>query len=406
MRFSRRDFLMTGLAAGGTAALLGGGAALRAEDTAPLMLRSRQTEFALNGPMTHNLVSLRDKAPPPVIRLKQGQPAHIRLENGLEDYTTMHWHGIRLPNAMDGVPYMTQLPLAQGDVFDYIYTPPDAGTYWYHPHCSTMRQMAEGLTGVLVVDEAEDPGFDADIALNLKDFRLDADGQLLPYFTPRGAARGGTVGNVLTTNWQVAPTYDVPAGGLVRLRFVVTGTARTYRLAFPELPGRIIAWDGHPIEEDIPWPTAQAPLWMAAGQRLDVALRMPDAEGIELDFVNAFGGVFPTLVRLRTQGPSLGRDLAELTPLPRNPVADFDLPSAALHELVFGWSPDEMQPNNGNCGTLGYTFWSIDRTPWPGDAARGTGPLVDMKLGRSYILRLRNESPNLHPIHLHGLVFK
>lgn len=63
-------------------------------------------------------------------------------------------------------------------------------------------------------------------------------------------------------------------------------------------------------------------------------------------------------------------------------------------------------PNNGICGTLGYTFRSINRKPWPGDAAEGAGPLVELKLGRSYILRLHNESPNSHPIHLHGMAFR
>ncbi|MEM8790060.1 MAG: multicopper oxidase family protein [Pseudomonadota bacterium] len=389
-----------------TAALSTGALSLRASSAAPLDLLSRETSYAFGSATTQGLVSVADNAPPPVIRLRQGEPAVINLTNGLEDYTTMHWHGIRLPNAMDGVPYLTQFPIAQDETFRYAYTPPDAGTYWYHPHCMTMRQMAQGLTGLLVVEEAEDPGFDVDLPLNLKDFRLDADGQLLPYFTPRGAARAGTLGNLLTTNWQVEPVHDLPAGGLVRLRFAATGTTRTYRLAFPDIPGRIIAWDGHPVEEEIPWPTQASPLLLAAGQRVDVALRMPDQEGAMLSFLNAFGGNPPSLVTLRATGPSLGRDLAELKPLPRNPISVPDLANAELRELVLGWSPDDAVQNNGYCGTLEYTFWSIDRKPWPGDAVQGVGPVAELELGKSYVMRLHNESPNLHPIHLHGLLFK
>ncbi|MEM8775793.1 MAG: multicopper oxidase family protein [Pseudomonadota bacterium] len=404
MKFTRRQAIGS---VGAAAASLGlAGLSLRARASAPLEFTSRETSFAFGERVTRGLVSLRDGAPPPVIRLKQGEEALINFTNGLEEYTTMHWHGIRLPNAMDGVPYLTQFPIAQGETYAYNYTPPDGGTFWYHPHCMTMRQMAEGLTGVLIVDEADDPGFDLDLPLNLKDFRIGEDGQLLDYFTPRGAARGGTLGNLLTTNWQMEPVYDVPAGGLVRLRFVVTGTARTYRLAFPEIPGRIIAWDGHPVEQEIAWPTLREPLFVAAGQRVDVALRVPDEEGVELSFVNAFGGIPPELVRLRVVGATLGRDLAELKPLPRNPVAEPDLAQAELRELIFGWAPEEAVPDNGLCGTLGYTFWSIDRKPWPGDAVEDVGPVADLKRGKSYVLRLRNESPNLHPIHLHGLVFK
>lgn len=89
-----------------------------------------------------------------------------------------------------------------------------------------------------------------------------------------------------------------------------------------------------------------------------------------------------------------------------NPVLEPDLASARVGEFVFGWSPGGDLPDNGLCGSLGYTFWSINRKPWPGDAAEGTGPLGTLRLGDSAILRLRNESPNLHPIHLHGLVFR
>jgi FtsP/CotA-like multicopper oxidase with cupredoxin domain len=97
--------------------------------------------------------------------------------------------------------------------------------------------------------------------------------------------------------------------------------------------------------------------------------------------------------------------LRELKPLPPNPVARPDLAKAELHEFVFGWTPEDGEPNNGFCGSLGYNFWSINRTPWAGDAAEGVGPLAVLEMGKSYVLRLRNESPNLHPIHLHGLVF-
>ncbi|MEM1236475.1 MAG: multicopper oxidase family protein [Pseudomonadota bacterium] len=400
----RRDFLM----GAGAAALTAGAApfTLRAQADVALELASRETAFDFGGGATRGVVSTLDGAAPPVIRLKQHEAATLRFTNGLDDYSTMHWHGIRLPNAMDGVPYLTQLPQGRGDSYDYTYTPPDAGTFWYHPHCVTMRQMAQGLTGILIVEEEEDPGFDLDLPLNLKDFRLGNDAQLLDYFTPRGAARGGTLGNTMTTNWLRAPVYDAPAGGLVRLRFAATDTTRIYRLAFPEADGSIIAWDGHPVIDPIGWPTKDAPLLLGPGQRVDVAVRMPRGEGEELAFLGMHGLEPMTFATLRATGPSLGRDLAELKPLPQNPVAEPDLARAERIDMKFGWSPDEMIPNYGLCGTSEYTFWSINRDPWPGDATQGVGPVADLKLGQSYVLRLQNESPNGHPIHLHGLTFK
>ena len=112
------------------------------------------------------------------------------------------------------------------------------------------------------------------------------------------------------------------------------------------------------------------------------------------------------MAKLRAIGSDLGRRLAELKPLVQNPIAEPDLSQSQTHEFVFGWSPEGTVPNDGFCGSLGKTFWSINRTPWAGDNAEGTGPLAHLELGKSYILRFRNESPNFHPIHLHGLVFR
>lgn len=378
---------------------------LSAQSIAPIELRTRMTDYAFGPKKTNGLVSVKDNAPPPVIRLRQGEPAQIDLTNGLKYYTTMHWHGIRLPNAMDGVPYLTQFPVAQDETFRYAFTPPDAGTYWYHPHCRTMDQMALGLTGILIVEEPEPVGFDQDLPLNLKDFRLDSDGQLMPYFTQRGAARGGTLGNVLTTNWLQSPRYDVPTGGLVRVRIAVTDTTRVHKLVFPEIAGKIIAWDGHPVNQEIPWPSEKSPLWLGPGQRIDVALQVPVTEGEEVGFSSLIGSRLHQIATLRTIGKSKSRQLAELKPLPQNPVSEPDLAAAEIHELVFGWSPEGNGQQNGLCGDSEFSFWSINRTPWPGDAVSGVGPVADLELGKSYILRLRNESPNLHPIHLHGLAF-
>src|SRR5437762_3479524 len=81
----------------------------------------------------------------------------------LTEETTVHWHGIRLPNAMDGVPGLTQRPIAPGESFIYEFTPPDAGTFWYHPHADSLKQLGRGLAGALIIDEAEPVPVDRDI---------------------------------------------------------------------------------------------------------------------------------------------------------------------------------------------------------------------------------------------------
>lgn len=407
-RFSRRQMILGGAALGGAALGASLPAALAAPQPAPLTLRTRMTSFAFGDrPETQGLISLADHAPPSVLRLRRDQEAVIDFTNGLEEYTTLHWHGIRLENAMDGVPYLTQFPMVQGETFRYRFTPPDAGTFWYHPHCMTMDQMALGLTGALIVEAPDEPQFDADIVLNLKDFHLNDDGTLRPHFTPRGAARAGTSGNVKATNWQSDPLYDVPAGGLIRLRILVTDTTRIHRLVFPGITGRIIAWDGHPVDAPVPWPTAEAPLMLAPGQRVDLAILAPATEGQELALNSLSGSGQPfNIARLRAVGAPLSRRMEDLAPLPGHAFRPADLDTAPLHEVVFGWSPEGDGTNNGFCGSYDYVFWSINHTPWPGDAVENVGPVLHLDYGKSYVLRLRNESPNMHPIHLHGLVMK
>ncbi len=116
-----------------------------------------------------------DAVPGPVLRLRQGRGTRIRVENGLPDDTSVHWHGIRLRNAADGVPGMTQEPIARGSHYVYAFTPPDAGTYLYHSHSG--MQIDRGLYGALVVEATGEPGdYDHDEVIVLDDWLDGIDG--------------------------------------------------------------------------------------------------------------------------------------------------------------------------------------------------------------------------------------
>ncbi|MBK17302.1 MAG: copper oxidase [Rhodospirillaceae bacterium] len=404
----RRKFMVGSGTAIAASAVGLGAASLQSSKSAAstrVALKLQKARYKINTVFTENMVSLSPDRPPPVIWMDQYAPFAADVTNGLSEYTAMHWHGIRLPNKMDGVPYLTQLPLGQNDTYHYRFTPDDAGTYWYHPHCMTMEQMARGLTGVLIVREKDDPKFDADIPINLRDFRLKSDDQFTQLFTMKGAARGGTKGTVITANWRKEYQESAPAGGLVRLRLVASDPTRNYKIAMAKSDGKVIALDGHPLSKPWSLPTEAKPLILSPGQRADIALVMPREEGKEIVISTMLGQRARTLSRIRSKGSSLNRKLNDLRPLKPNPLSVPDLKKAELHEFVFGWSPDENGPNNGLCGSMEFTFWSINRKPWPGDAVKDTGPLLTMKQGRSYVLRLRNESPNHHPIHLHGMTF-
>src|SRR6266851_8723472 len=119
--------------------------------------------------------------PGPVVRLRQGEPVRIVVENRLDEDTTVHWHGIRLPNAMDGVPGLTQPTIKPGGTFAYEFTPPDAGTFWYHSHANSQVQLGRGLAGALIIEEKDAPAVDRDELWFIQDWRL-TDGQIAPGF--------------------------------------------------------------------------------------------------------------------------------------------------------------------------------------------------------------------------------
>ena len=145
--FSRRSFL----AAGGGAAI---GACLpawpgRAAWSAQHDLVARSGRAALVGgsdPET-SVRSYNGAVPGPEIRVRQGERLRITVENRLAEETTVHWHGLRVPNALDGVPHLTQPPIAPGEAFVYEFDVPDAGTYWYHPHQRSFEEVGRGLYG-------------------------------------------------------------------------------------------------------------------------------------------------------------------------------------------------------------------------------------------------------------------
>ena len=151
---------------------------------------------------------------PPVLRLQHGEPAAGDLgQPAATEHTSIHWHGIRLPNAQDGVPYLTQPPVRPGESFTYEFAPPDTGTFFFHPHCDTAEQLGRGLAGVLIVEGDEPEPFDADLVV--RDARL-ADrrcGRQLPaVHHRRGRGAAGTFGSVRRRSTAM-PQSDARSAG-------------------------------------------------------------------------------------------------------------------------------------------------------------------------------------------------
>lgn len=334
------------------------------------------------------------QAPGVVLRCTQGQRLRVRFINQLPVETTIHWHGIRLPLEMDGVPYVSQLPVKPGEYFDYDFICPDAGTYWYHPHTSSSEQLGRGLVGPLIVDEAKPSGFIHERILCLKTWAVNQQGAFTDFSVPREAARGGTLGRLTTVNGQHDAQIDLPAGQIVRLRLLNVDSTQTYRLNLPGAEARIYAVDGQPIR---PRPLGKE-YWLGPGMRLDLALNVP-AAGQTVSLRNG-------PLRLANLRAQVGSEQSGDWPaaLPANPVAEPDLRRCERLKFNFEWA---AKASIGVEQGGSYTLWQINGKAWDiQDKTCASRPIAQLKLGEHYLFELRNMTQYQHPIHLHGMLFK
>ncbi|NNC81362.1 MAG: multicopper oxidase domain-containing protein, partial [Acidimicrobiales bacterium] len=120
--------------------------------------------------------------PGPELRVALGDTVVVNLRNELPQATSIHWHGVRVPNAMDGVPGVNQEAVPPGDEFRYEFVPKDAGTFWFHSHNRGSEQVERGLYGSLVVIDPDEPEYDRDLVWVIDDWLLDQDGSLVESF--------------------------------------------------------------------------------------------------------------------------------------------------------------------------------------------------------------------------------
>jgi len=147
------------------------------------------------GDGTTRMLGFNGSMPGPELRVRRGEPVSVDVENGLDEGTSVHWHGIRLDNSMDGVPILTQNIIDPGDTKTYSFVPPDAGTFWYHSHYFSHEQVARGMMGPLIIEDDEPIDVDHDITAVLSDWRMERNGTLIEDYTDRhSVAHAGLLG--------------------------------------------------------------------------------------------------------------------------------------------------------------------------------------------------------------------
>jgi len=366
-------------------------ASLADEDAAPdaieIHLEAREGEVTYgSSPPTHAW-TYNGTVPGPLVEARVGDRLTVHFANKLPEATTIHWHGVRLPAAMDGSLAMQQ-PIEPGAGFTYQFTLKDAGLFWFHPHMRSDVQVQKGLQGVIRVRGPAEPEVDDERVLVLDDVRLKADGSLAEYLDDT-ALMMGREGNTLLVNGRVTPTLRFRPGALVRLRLVNTANGRFFNLRLAGVSWRVIGTDGGVI----PGPHDADTVLMAPGERYDLLARMPGAPGaLELtsephDRGHDSGKAAPVKVAtISVEGEPVNRSL----PLPAAGQAPERLPDGPVD---FSLRLNEKLTPDGVVFTIN-------------DAVFPDVPMITAPSNSTRVFEVKNESEMDHPFHLHGFFFQ
>ncbi|HMB47128.1 MAG TPA: multicopper oxidase family protein [Afifellaceae bacterium] len=419
---NRRQFLLSSTAAAGVAGLAGVPimAPARAADgfTEIRAMRAKAPLLGPDSPMT-DVWSYNGVVPGPVVRAARGETIRVRLINELDDPTTIHWHGIRIDNAMDGVAGLTQEPVKPGDSFDYVFTAPDAGTYWYHSHNKSWEQMARGLYGRLIV-EGDAEGFATDHILMIDDWRLGDGGAIdeRSMGSMMDWSHGGRLGNWVTVNGTSYPELELTAGAANRLRLVNPSNARIYELEFKGLEAQLIGLDGQVFDRPRP---LDGPLVLSPAQRADLMVTTGSEGEAELLALNGSDRVGLAGFRFMRgdggNGPAL---LLKPNTLPEPDLDDalgvrLDMQGGAMG-MMQGARMGRGDMSGGGMmgsgmmggGMMGMRDLVQNGFAWAfnGVAGMPDKPLFAAPRGKSVRLTMVNDTRWPHAMHLHGHHFR
>ncbi|MGQ0561240.1 MAG: multicopper oxidase family protein [Gemmatimonadota bacterium] len=417
----------------------------RLDDGDSLRLEAAIVKRVVRG-KTVLMYAFNGEQPGPLIHVRQRATIHVSFINRTALPTAVHWHGIRLDNRFDGVPHVTQHPIAAGDSFSYTITFPDAGIYWYHPHHREDIQQDLGLYGNIIVRDTRADAYGAvhrEEVLMLDDLLLGSEG-LIPFGDERAThALMGRFGNVMLINGEPAPSYrlDVRKGEVVRFFLTNVANTRTFNLSFAGARMKIVGSDLGRFEQeewvesivlapaeryivDVAFDSAGTSAILNRVQSIDHTLRIffPEEDTLGLvavsqdsatpDLGRAFGSlrkhadVTSDVARYRshfTRAPDLTLDLT---------MREQGLPFALIQQLrmdTLFFNPVEWS------GTMPMMDWlpTSDQIEWVlRDQATGRENeeiTWRFEVGDLVRMRLVNDRHTLHamahPIHIHGQRF-
>jgi FtsP/CotA-like multicopper oxidase with cupredoxin domain len=328
--------------------------------------------------------------PGPELRANVGDTLVVRLTNNLKEPTMIHWHGLRIHAPMDGTDAV-QKPVQPGEVFEYRFVLPDAGTFWYHSHANETVQMERGMYGALIVEDINDPVTDGEKVFMIDDMKLSAESKFTKpgWFVPRIVERhDGRQGNTLLINGKENSEINVNAGQTERWRFINSSSARYFLLYIGGKEFSIIGTDGGLLEH----PRTVKEILITPGERIDVAAGpFEEGETFSIESLRYNRSTFLRAKRQKFATIKVGEKKSSVAFIPETlrkiePLASADAAITRKVKLSVGPSLKD-----------GMDFLVND------DVHVNDKPVV---VGDLQIWEVSNTSLMDHPFHLHGFFFQ
>lgn len=371
---NRRQFL-----ASASALALLPRAVLAGQDALHLKAEAVVQQVLPQGEGATAMLGFNGSMPGPELRMRRAARVEVEVENGLEEGTAVHWHGIRLENKMDGVPVLTQELINPGARKTYSFVPPDSGTYWYHSHYISNEQVARGMMGPLIVEDDTPPDVDHDITVLLSDWQMQEDGSLVEEYTDmHSVAHGGYMGNFAR---GFLSKSQVRVGDRVRLRLINAATNRIFPVQVSGVTGQVVALDGmalatpRPLDEII----------LAPAQRADLIIDVLGSVGF--DMVTRDGSY--RLADLAAEGVNTDRQAGPVLALS---PPELPLPATPTQHLTLKMMGGAMSGRHG-----GDNIWAFNDISDLHD-----DPFGSFERGETVRISMVNDTSFPHGIHLHG----
>ena len=363
-------------------------------------LSAEKSKFNFDKNFTSDLWLYNHENPGPLLKANKGDILKVNFTNNLDEPTSIHWHGIKNINKMDGVPYLTQDPVQPGETFSYEFPVNQSGTYWYHAHFESWKQVAKGLYGPLVVNDKTDNLIEDDIVILADDWRLNKKYQIdeKSFGSLMDWSHAGRVGNWLTINGEKSPQYSIKANSRARLRFINATNARILKFGSSLKNNNIIAVDGVTVK-----PMLVKDFTLAPGQRIDLLINTVDL--LKVDFFEISHTKQLKAFTLNvTKANNKTKDIANinfksnwiLPKLDNAKTISIRMQGGAMGNLSKA-NLDGVEKNFRTLATEDKKLWAFNK-----DIGSYEYLLATVKLNQVVILDVWNDTRWPHSMHLHG----